>query len=140
MGGSNAALHPDHDTVTTFRRTNKVAIEAAFLHALLLAREAGLLQLATVSIYGTKIDANRSKIRSIRYDRARVLRDKLVADIAGLTAQAEAADAVDHDMQALPAALVPREALKVKLDSACVRLEAEARAEAQATHPVYEAK
>ena len=74
-----ANLHPDHDTVATFRRTNKAAIEAAFLHVLLLAREAGLLGLGTVSIDGTKLDANASKIRSVRYDRARVLRDKLAA-------------------------------------------------------------
>lgn len=96
-----ANLHPDHDTVATFRRSNKAAIEAAFLQVLLLARETGLLRLGTVSIDGTKIDANASKIRSIRYDRARQLRTKLASDIAALMAQAEAADAETHDPQAL---------------------------------------
>ena len=62
---------------------------------LLLAREMGLLRLGTVSIDGTKIDANASKIRSLRYDRAQALREKLAADIAELTAKAEAADAED---------------------------------------------
>ena len=70
-----ANLHPDHDTVAVFRRTN----EAAFLEVLLLARGCGLLRLGTVSIDGTKIDANASKIRSVRYDRARALRAKLAA-------------------------------------------------------------
>ncbi len=65
-----ANLHPDHDTIATFRRVNKAAFEAAFLDVLLLAREAGLLRLGTVSIDGTKIDADASKIRSVRYDRA----------------------------------------------------------------------
>src|ERR1044071_6155545 len=64
-----ANTHPDHDTIATFRRTNKAAFEAAFLELLLLARETGLLKLGTVSIDGTKIDANASKIRSVRYDR-----------------------------------------------------------------------
>jgi hypothetical protein len=32
-----ANLHPDHDTITAFRRTNTAAIEAAFLQAPLLA-------------------------------------------------------------------------------------------------------
>ena len=135
-----ANLHPDHDTVATFRRANKAAIEAAFLQVLLVARETGLLRLGTVSIDGTKIDANASKIRSVRYDRATALRAKLAADIAVLTAQAEAADALDHDPQALPAELARRDALKAKLDAACARLEAEARAQAEADRPAYEAK
>jgi hypothetical protein len=92
---------------------------------LLLARESGILQLGTVSIDGTKIDANASKIRSVRYDRATALRAKLAADIAALTAAAEAADAEDSDPQALPAEIARREALKAKLDAACARLEAE---------------
>ncbi len=118
---------------------------------LLLAREMGLLRLGTVSIKpapaqagGTKIDANASKIRSLRgacpragrgpdpWDRAQALRAKLVADIAALTAKAEAADAEGLDPQALPAEIARRDALKGKLDIACARLEAEAKARAAA--------
>ncbi len=135
-----ANTHPDHDTIATFRRTNKAAFEAAFLEVLLLARESGILQLGTVSIEGTKIDANASKIRSVRYDRAQALRAKLAADIAELTAKAEAADAQDSDPQALPAEIARREALKEKLDAACARLKAEARAQAEAERPAYEEK
>ena len=109
-----ANLHPDQDTIAVFRRTNTAAIEAAFLQVLLMARESGLLRLGTVSIDGTKIDANASKIRSVRYDRARELRARLAADIAALTAQAEAADATDQDPQALPEELARREALKAR--------------------------
>jgi transposase len=132
-----ANLHPDHDTIAVFRRINKTAFEAAFLQVLLLARESGLLHLGTVSIDGTKIDANASKIRSVRYDRAKALRAKLTDDIANLTAKADADEA---DPQALPAELARREALKAKLDAACARLEAEAKAEAEAARPAYEAK
>jgi transposase len=135
-----ANTHPDHDTIATFRRTNKAAFEAGFLQVLLLAREAGLLRLGTVSIDGTKIDANASKIRSVRYDRAQALRAKLAADIAELTAKAEAADGEDLDPQALPAEIARREALKDKLDAACARLEADAKAEAEAARPQYEEK
>lgn len=135
-----ANLHPDHDTIAVFRRTNKAAFEAAFLQILLLARETGLLRLGTVSIDGTKIDANASKIRSVRYDRACELRTKLAADIAHLTAQAEVADAEGQDPQALPAELARREALKAKLDAACDRLQADARAQAEAARPAYETK
>ena len=135
-----ANLHPDHDTIAVFRRTNKAAVEAAFLHVLLLARETGLLRLGTVSIDGTKIDANASKLRSVRYDRAKQLRAKLADDIAALLAQAEAADAESHDPQSLPEDLARREALRAKLDAACARMEADARAEADAARPAYQAK
>jgi transposase len=136
-----ANLHPDHDTIAAFRRANRAAFEAAFLQVLLLAREAGLLRLGMVAIDGTKLDANASKIRSVRYDRAKELRQKLAADIAALTAQAEAADAEARpDPQALPAEIARREALKAKLDAACARLEEQARAEAEAARPEYEAK
>ena len=70
-----ANTHPDHDTIATFRRANKAAFEAALLQVLVLARETGLLRLGTVSIDGTKIDANASKLRSLRYDRAQALRN-----------------------------------------------------------------
>lgn len=135
-----ANTHPDHDAIATFRRVNKAAFEAAFLQVLLLARASGLLRLGTVSIDGTKIDANASKIRSVRYDRAQALRDKLAADIAELSTKAEAADAEDIDPQALPAEIARREALKAKLDAACTRLEAEAKAQADAERPAYDAK
>jgi transposase len=135
-----ANLHPDHDTIAVFRRSNKAAFEAAFLQVLLLARESGLFTLGTVSIDGTKIDANASKIRSVRYDRAKQLSAKLQADIAEMTAKAEAADASDVDPQALPEELARREALKAKLDAARTRLEAQAKAEAEAARPAYEAR
>src|SRR3954447_5350031 len=71
--GSLPNTHPDHDTIATFRRTNKAAFEAAFLEVLLLAREMRILKLGPVSIKpalakagGGKIDANASKIRSVR--------------------------------------------------------------------------
>jgi transposase len=136
-----ANLHPDHDTIAAFRRANRAAFEAAFLAVLLIAREAGLLRLGTVAIDGTKLDANASKIRSVRYDRAKELRARLAADIAELTARAEAADAESQpDPQALPAEIARREALKAKLDAACARLEEQARAEAEAARAEQRAK
>jgi Transposase DDE domain/Transposase domain (DUF772) len=135
-----ANTHPDHDTIAAFRRTNQQAFDAGFLQVLLLARESGLVRLGTVSIDGTKIDANASTIRSLRYDRARTLRQKLAADIAALTATAEAADHADDDPQALPAELARRQALKDKLDVACARLEAEAKQQAETERAEYEAK
>src|SRR5688572_12364294 len=135
-----ANTHPDHDTIAEFRRENKAAFEAAFLEVLMMAKETGLLKVGTVSIDGTKIDAAASKIKSVRYDRAKALKEKLKADIAELVAKAEASDAEGDDPQALPAEIARRETLLAKLDQACARLEAEAKAEADAARPAYEAK
>ena len=124
-----ANTHPDHDTIV--QRQNRPAFEAAFLDMLLLARQTGLLRVGTVSIDGSKIDANASKICSVRYDWAQELHSKLATDIAQLTPQAEAADAEHHDLQALTKKLARCEALKTQLDAACERTQAEARAEAE---------
>jgi len=120
----SANSHPDHDTIAKFRRDNATAIEAAFTQVLLLAGELGLLKVGMVSIDGTKIDANASKIKSLRYDRICALREKLAGDIAGLMAQAEAADGADSDDGlSLPEEIMRREKLKAKLDAAAKRLE-----------------
>ena len=136
-----ADTHPDHDTIATFRRENSAAISEAFAQVLMMGRELGLLKVGMVSIDGTKIDANASKIRSLRYDRAKALREQLDKDIATLLARAEAADSEDlPDPQALPPEISRLEALRAKLDAACNHLEAEARAEAEAGRDAYEEK
>jgi hypothetical protein len=80
------------------------------------------------------------KIRSLRHDRARVPRATPAADIAELTAKAEAEDAEGSDPRALPAGIARRQALKAKPDAAGARLEAEARIQAEAERPAYENK
>ncbi len=119
-----ANSHPDHDTIAKFRRDNATAIEAAFSQVLLLAGELGLLKVGMVSIDGTKIDANASKIKSLRYDRICALREKIAGDIAELMAQAEAADGADSDDGlSLPEEITRRKNLKTRLDAAAKRLE-----------------
>ena len=136
-----ANTHPDHDTICKFRRENEAAIAETFLQVLLLARELKLLKVGTVSVDGTKLDANASLHKSVRYDRAGQLVTQLQGEIAELLAQAEAADAGGEvDPQALPAEIARREALRSKLDAARSRLEAQAAARAAAEQAGYEAK
>ena len=119
-----ADTHPDHDTIAKFRRDNEQAFQAAFAHILLLAKEMNILKVGMVSVDGTKIDANASKIKSLRYDRIEALRAKLEEDIAELMARAEAADNSDSDDGlSLPEEIARRQSLKAKLDAAAKRLE-----------------
>jgi len=72
---SNA--HPDHDTLCAFRRNNFEAVTETFEQVLLLAKELKLFRVGTVSVDGTKVDANANKHKNVRYDRAQALREQL---------------------------------------------------------------
>ena len=54
-------LHPDHDTICTFRVKNEPLMKQTFTSILLLAKELKLLKVGNVSIDGTKVLANASK-------------------------------------------------------------------------------
>ena len=133
-----ANSHPDHDTIATFRRDNLAAVGESFLQVLLLAKE---VKVGVVSVDGSKFEANASKHRSVRYDRAGELIEQLRLEIADLMERAEAADdGAAEDPQALPKEIARREALCARLDAARRRLEAQAKARAEAERADYEAK
>ena len=118
-----ANTHPDHDTVCTFRRENFEAVHESFVQVLLLAKELKLLTVGRVSVDGTKLKANASRRRSIRYDRAVALREQLRGEVKDLLAKPERADVQSEaDPQQLPEGLVRRQRLESQLDAACERL------------------
>ena len=82
--------HPDYDTIATFRRENLAAVAESFLQVLLLAKELKLVKVGVVSVDGSKFDADASKHRSVRYDRAGELIEQLRLEIATLMERAEA--------------------------------------------------
>lgn len=136
-----ADTHPDHDTICKFRREKSDAISESFLQVLQLARELKLLKVGTISVDGTKVDANASKHRNVRYDRAGDLIEQLEADIAALLDKAEEADRSEREAgQQLPEGLARREKLKAELEAARKRLEDEAKARAAGEQADYERK
>ena len=131
--------HPDHDTICTFRRENFAAIEETFLQVLTIAKELKILKVGTISVDGTKIDANANIHKSVRYDRANELRAQLKLEIADLLRQAERADSTsEKDATKLPEEIAYREKLLSKMDAACQRLEAEAKTRAESERADYE--
>ena len=136
-----ANVHPDHDTIATFRRDNLAAFGESFLQVLLLAKELKLVKVGLVSVDGSKFEASASKHRSVTYERAGELIDQLKLDIADLMERAAAADGEgEDDPQALPKEIARREALCDRLDAERRRLEARAKARAEAERADYEAK
>lgn len=134
-----ANRHPDHDTICTFRIRNKDAIAEAFLRILLLAKEMKLLKVGTVSVDGSKIKANASIHKSLRYDRAKELEQELSLEIAELLAKAEQEDKVkDERGDDLDPELERLAILRDKMRKAQETIETRARERARLEREEYE--
>lgn len=133
--------HPDHASICAFRTANKAAFEAAFVSVLQLAQQLRLLQVGTVSIDGTKIQANASKHAAVSYERAGEMIAQLELEVQQLVKLAEQADATQRQEGLdLPAELSRREDRKAALEKAREVIEARAKEIAQLNKAEYEAK
>ena len=54
-------MHPDHDTLKSFRQNFLEEIKEVFVQVLLYAQEQGHLKLGAISLDGSKIQAGASK-------------------------------------------------------------------------------
>src|SRR5919202_5124249 len=85
-------LHPDHDTLASFRKTFLPELHDLFVQVLLLAQAMGVLKLGTISIDGTKIHADASKSHAVSYKRLLELEAHLRAEVEALFALGAHAD------------------------------------------------
>jgi transposase len=85
-------LHPDHDTLASFRRTFLPELKGLFVEILLLAQMVGVLHLGRISLDGSKIHADASKANAVSYKRLLEIQAKLEAEVAELLALGEQAD------------------------------------------------
>jgi transposase len=134
-------LHPDHDTLATFRRTFLPELKELFVQVLLLAQEAGVLKLGTISLDGTKVHADASKHNAVSYKRLRELETQLRGEVEELFALGE-----QSEQPEVPDGLVVREEIArredrlARLAEAKAVLEARAEERAAAEQAEYEAK
>lgn len=120
--------HPDHDTISTFRRRFLKEIEALFVQVLALAREMGVLKMGTVALDGTKIHANASRHSALSYEHAGKIEEQLKAEVAELLAKAEVADQADiPDGMSIPEELARRADRLEKMATARAKIEARAK-------------
>ena len=133
--------HPDHDTISAFRRRFLREIEGLFVQVLLLAREAGVLKLGTVALDGTRIRADASRPSGLSHGHAEKLEAQLKAEVAELLALAEAADRVEvPDGMSLPEELARREERLARIGAAKAAIEARARQRFAREQAEHEAK
>jgi transposase len=134
-------LSPDHDTIASFRSTFLPELKGLFVQILLLAQEAGFLQLGNLSLDGTKIHADASKSKAVSYKRLIEIEARLSAEIDELFALAEKADQrqVPEGMD-LPAEIARREDRLKRLAEAKAVLEARAKERFAAEQSEYVSK
>ena len=136
-----ANTHPDHDSICAFRTANEAAFRAAFVSVLELAQHLRLTQVGTVSVDGTKIQANASKHAAVSYQRAGEMIAQLELEVAQLVELAQQAQAREtQETLDIPAELVRREKRVAALQAARRVIEERAREMAAAQQPQYEAK
>jgi len=99
-------LHPDHDTIASFRSRMKNSLDEIFLKILLIAQEMGLLKLGTVSLDGTKMKANASKHKAMSYEYACKLEEQLKGELKQLW---ELCEAEEKEYAKKPELNVPEE-------------------------------
>jgi hypothetical protein len=133
--------HPDHDTLATFRRTFLPELKEIFVQVLLLAQEAGVLKLGTISLDGTKVHADASRHNAVSCKRLLELETQLRAEIEELFRLSE-----QSEQPGIPDGLVVGEEMARREDRLARLAEAKAVLEARATERLaaeqaeYEAK
>ena len=139
--------HPDHDTISTFRKEHIKELSGLFTQVLLLCREAGLVKLGHVAIDGTKIKANASKHKAMSYERLCEAELRITQEVERLLAEAELIDAQEDTRYGkgklgdeLPAELSRHESRLAKIREAKESLESQAKAAAEAKASEAQAK
>src|SRR2546427_1568238 len=134
-------LHPDHDTLATFRRTFLPELKDLFVQVLLLAQEAGVLTLGTISLDGSKIHADASKHKAISYKRLLEMEAQLRSEVEELFALSEQSDQPEVlDGLVVREEIARREDRLARLAEAKAVLQARAQERAAAEQADYEAK
>jgi len=134
-------LHPDHDTIASFRKTFLPELKDLFVQILLMAQALGVLKLGNLSLDGTKIHADASKSKAVSYKRLLALERQLQTEVDELFALSEQAEQLEARAGlVIPDEIALRQERLAHLAEAKAVLEARAQARYQAEQADYEAK
>ncbi len=134
-------LHPDHDTLATFRKTFLPELKDLFVQVLLLAQVAGVLKLGNISLDGTKIHADASKSKAVSYQHLLVLEGQLRTEVEHLFALSESTSPEDlPDGLVVSAEIARRQTRLARLAEAKAILEARANERTALEQATYDAK
>ena len=134
-------LHPDHDTIATFRRRFLPSLTSLFVQILTFAHEMGMVKLGKVSLDGTKVKANASKHTALSWEYANKLEAQFKEEVGALLRLAEETDntANEHGLD-IPKELVIRENRLAAITKAKATIEARAKERFDAENAEYESR
>jgi transposase len=89
--------HPDHDTISAFRKRFLSEIKIWFKEILLIGKELGLVKLGNIYIDGTKVQSNASRHKAMSYEYIQKLEKQLEEEIEKLLDLAMAKDESEKD-------------------------------------------
>lgn len=122
---------PAHRTIAEFRQVHLKAFRELFVQVVQVAREAGLIQMGTLAVDGTKVRASASKHKAMSYGRMKQEQERLRGEIAELTSRAAQVDAQedaqygsDNSGDDIPEELRRREQRLKRIQEAVERLRA----------------
>src|SRR5919106_4640276 len=120
-------LHPDHDSINSFRQRFLAQLEELFVQILLIAHRLGVLKLGDIFIDGSKVEANASKHKAMSWGYATKLEAHLKAEVEELLDLAETATGQEHRGLNIPAELARREERLKKIAEAKAEIERRAQ-------------
>ena len=133
-------VHPDHDTIATFRKRFLPELEGLFVQMLVMAKVMGMFKLGKVSLDGTKIKANASKHKAMSWGYANKLEEQLQREVRELLRRAEQADAEDEPEIDIPDELARREDRLAAIKKAKEEIKRRAQERFEAEQAEYEEK
>lgn len=90
--------HPDHDTISSFRKRFLPEIKGWFKEILLIGKEMNLVRMGNIYIDGTKVQANASKHKAMSYDYMNRLEKQLETEIEKLLGLAAEKDDQEKEL------------------------------------------
>jgi len=133
-------MHPDHDSINTFRKRFLGELSDLFVKLLQIAHGMGILKLGDISMDGTKIKANASKHKAMSWEYACKLEAQLRTEVKELIKRAESENGQGKQEINIPAELQRREARLEKITEIKAELERRAAEYYAQEQTVYAAK
>lgn len=133
--------HPDHDTISAFRKRFLGEIKGWFKEILLIGKELGLVKLGNIYIDGTKVQANASRHKAMSYEYIQKLEKQLEEEIDKLLSLASEKDESEKDLELdIPQELKLRKDRLAKIQEAKKVVEQRASERYQKEKAEYDAK
>ncbi len=133
-------LHPDHDSINTFRKRFLPELGALFVMLLQIAHGMNIFKLGDIYIDGTKIKANASKHKAMSWKHACELEQQLKSEVETLLKRAETENSKPNKDIDIPAEIARREDRLEKINDVKAEIELRAKSRYEQEKAEYDAK